>query len=171
MWDLLKKNDEECSGLRDLLEESATARPDAGCVEELGEAWPSAQRAHVAACHRCQEAVEDLVATREIFKGVASQAVQGRPWFATQVIGAIRAQERKLALGAALWNAVPRYASRLAWISVVVLLAGSTWLYERPAAAPNKAATAAPSQEYLFEVPAQPINQDDVLISMAEKNP
>ena len=171
MWDLLKKNDKECSGLRDLLEESAAARPDASRVEELSEAWPSAQRAHMITCKRCQEAAGDLLAAREIFKGVASQTEMLRPWFATQVMGEIRAQERKLALGASLWNAVPRYASRLAWVSAVVLLAGSTWLYERSAAAPNKAATAVSSQEYLFEAPAQPMNQDDVLISMAEKNP
>ena len=171
MWNLLKKNVEECGRLRDLLEESAEARPDAGRIEELSEAWPAGQRVHIAACKSCQEAAEDLLATREIFKGVASEAEQGRPWFATQVMGAIRARERELALGAGLWNAVPRYASRLAWISAVVLLAGSTWLYERPAAAPNKTATAAPGPEYLFEAPAQPMNQDDVLISMAEKNP
>ena len=54
---------------------------------------------------------------------------------------------------------------------VTMLLAGSAWLYERPMAAPNKApAAAASTQEYLFEAPPPPINQDDVLISMAEKN-
>lgn len=171
MWNLLKKNDEACTGLRDVLEQSAEARPDADGVKELIEAWPPARRAHLATCKSCREAAEELIATRGIFKGVAPQAEMSRPWFATQVMGAIRTQERKLALGAGLWNAVPRYAARLAWISAVVLLAGSTWLYQRPVAAPSKAATAEASQEYLFEAPAQPMNQDDVLISMSEKNP
>ncbi len=170
MWNLLKKSDEECRKLQDLLEDSAAARPDAVSIEELSEAWPVAQRNHIAACGRCQEAALDLLATREIFKGVASRAGQAGPWFAAGVMGAIRARERELALPASLWGAVPRYASRLAWVTAVVLLVGSTWLYERPVAAPNKPTAAASAQEYLFEAPAQPMNQDDVLISMAEKN-
>ncbi len=170
MWNLLKKSDEECSTLRDLLEDSAAARPEVVRVDQLSEAWPAAQRAHFTACGNCREAAQDLLATRVIFTGVASRAGQTGPWFATRVMGAIRSQERELALPASLWGAVPRYASRLAWISAIVLLAGSTWLYERPMAAPNKQPAAASSQEYLFEAPAQPMNQDDVLISMAEKN-
>jgi len=171
MWNLLKKNHEDCRELQDLLEESAAAQPDAVCVEELSEGWPLAAREHLAACASCQEAAQDVFAVREIFRGLASQAEQERPWFPTRVMGAIRARDREVALGASLWGAVPRFASRLAWVAAVVLLAGSAWLYERPMAAPNKApAAAASTQEYLFEAPPPPINQDDVLISMAEKN-
>ncbi len=170
MWNLLKKSDEECRELQDLLEESATARPEAVRVEELNEDWPLAQRKHLADCGSCQEAAQDVLATREIFQGVASQAEEARPWFATLVMEAIRTRERELALPASLWSAFPRFASRLAWVAAVVLLAGSAWLYERPVAAPNRAPTAASTQEYLFEAPAPPMNQDDVLISMAEKN-
>ena len=166
----LLKNDEECRKLRDLLEDSAAARPDAGSIRELSEAMSAATQTHIAACVSCQEAAQDLLATREIFKGVASFAAKERPWFATRVMAAIAARERELALAASLWSAVPRYASRLAWISAVVLLAASTWLYERPFVAADKQPAAAAFQEYLFEAPAQPMNQDDVLISMAEKN-
>lgn len=170
MWNLLNRRNEACTKLRDLLENSAAARPEAVHVEELCEAWPSAQRAHIAACGTCQEAAQDLFAAREIFKGVASRAEQAGPWFAAGVMDAIRTRERELVLPASLWSAVPRFASRLAWISAFVLLAGSTWLYERRVVAPNKPPAAASSQEYLFEAPAPPMNQDDVLISMAEKN-
>jgi hypothetical protein len=171
MWNLLKKRNEECMKLQDFMEDSAAARPEAVNVEQLSEAWPAAQRAHIAACVNCLEAAQDLLATREIFKGVASRAAQAGPWFAAGVMGAIQTRERELALPASLWSAVPRYASRLAWVTAFVLLAGSTWLYERRVAAPNKPPAAAASpQEYLFEAPAPPMNQDDVLISMAEKN-
>src|SRR5260370_36105760 len=105
-----------------------------------------------------------------MFKGVGSSAELAGPWFAASVMGAIQTRERELALPASLWSAVPRYASRLAWVTAFVLLAGSTWLDERRVAAPNKPTAAASSQEYLFEAPAPPMNQDDVLISMAEKN-
>jgi hypothetical protein len=170
MWNLLNKSHKECRESQDLLEESAAARPEAVSVEQLSEAWPAAQRAHIAACGTCQEAAQDLLATREIFKGVGSASQVARPWFAAGVMGAIRARERELALPAALWGTVRRYASRLAWVSVVVLLVGSTWLYERPIATPSKQPAAASTQEYLFEAPPPPMSQDDVLISMAEKN-
>jgi len=170
MWNLLKKSDQECRELQDLFEESATARPEAVCIEELSGDWPLARRKHLADCGSCQEAAQDVLATREIFQGVASLAEEARPWFATQVMEAIRTRERELALPASLWSAFPRFASRLAWVAAVVLLAGSAWLYERPVAAPNRAPAAASTQEYLFEAPLPPMNQDDVLISMAEKN-
>jgi hypothetical protein len=170
MWNLLSKRDEECMKLQDFLEDSPAARLEAVRFEELSEAWPAAQRAHIAACWSCQEAAQDFFATRKIFKGVDSRAEQAGPWFTARVMGAIRTQERKLALPASLWSAFPRYASRLALVSAIVLLAGSTWLYERPVAAPNKPAAAVSAQEYLFEAPAQPMNQDDVLVSMAENN-
>jgi hypothetical protein len=170
MWNLLNKRDEECMKLQDFLENSPAARLEAVRSAELSEAWPAAQRAHIAACWSCQEAAQDFFATREIFKGVDSRAEQAGPWFTARVMGAIRAREWELSLPASLWSAFPRYASRLAWVSAVVLLAGSTWLYERPVAAPNKQSVAVSTQEYLFEAPAQPINQDDVLVSMAENN-
>ena len=170
MWNLLKQSDKECRKLQDLLEDSAAARPEAIRIEQLSEAWPAAQRDHIAACENCQEAAQDLLATREIFKGVGSAAEMARPWFATRVMAAIAARERQLAIPASLWSAVPRYASRLAWVSAIVLLAGSTWLYKRPSSSPNQPSAAASSAQYLFEAPPRPVSQDDVLISMAEKN-
>jgi len=170
MWKLLKKSDEECRQLQGLLEESAAARPEAVRVEELSEAWPAAQRAHVAACGSCREVAQDVLATREIFKGVASSAEMARPWFALRVMAAIAARERELSEMASTWLAVPKFAARLAMASGALLLVASTWLYERPNTAPAKQPAAAASQEYLFEAPQAPMNQDDVLISLAEKN-
>jgi len=162
MWNLLKKNDEACGRFRHLLEDSAAARPEAASFEELSKAWPAAEHSHIAACERCRETAQDLFATREIFKGVGSNTEMARPWFSTRVMAAIAAREMELKEAAGTWLAVPKLASRLVWVSAVILLAGSTWLYKQPAAAS--------AQEYLFEAPPPPINQDDVLISMAEKN-
>ncbi|OLD82216.1 MAG: hypothetical protein AUF67_04965 [Acidobacteria bacterium 13_1_20CM_58_21] len=156
MWNLLKKSDEECRKLQDLLEGSSSARPEAVPVEELSQAWPAAQRAHVAACRSCREAAQDVFATREIFKGAASSTQVARPWFATRVMAAIAARERELSEMASTWLAVPRFASR-------------TWLYERPFKTPANQPAAAANQEYLFEAPQVPMNQDDVLISLAEQ--
>ena len=169
MWNLLNKSDEECRKLQDLLEEAAAARPEAVRIEELSQAWPAAQRAHVEACRSCQEAAQDLLASREIFKGVASSTETARPWFALRVMTAIAARERELSELASTWLAVPKFAARLALASGALLLVARTWLYERPTTAAAKQPAAAASQEYLFEAPQPPMNQDDVLISLEEQ--
>src|SRR5882762_2336773 len=170
MWNLLNKSDEECRKLQDLLEESAAAGPEAVRIEELSQAWPAAQRAHVAACRSCQEAAQDLLASREIFKGVASSTDTARPWFALRVMAAIAARERELSEMASTWLAVPKLASRLALASGALLLVASTWLYEeRPLPAPNQQASTLAAQESLFE-PPPPANQDDRLVPVQENN-
>ncbi len=170
MWNLLKKRDEECGKLRDLLEDSAAARPEAVNVAELSEGWPAAQRDHMAACASCQETAQDLLAAREIFRGVGSAAEMARPWFATRVMAAIVARERELSEVASTWMAVPKFASRLAMASVALLLVASTWLFGRPLPTPNQQASTLAAQESLFEAPP-PMNQDDVLANMQENNP
>jgi hypothetical protein len=170
MWNLLKKNDEECEKLRNLLEESAAARPDAARIEELSGGWSGAQRDHIAACERCQTTAQDILATREIFKGVGSATQMARPWFSTRVMAAIAARERELAEAPSTWLAVPKFASRLALASAALLLLTSTWLYERPLQAPNRQAALLAAQESLFE-PQPPANQDDVLVPVQENNP
>jgi hypothetical protein len=171
MRNLLKRRKDDCEHLQDLLESSATEGLLGGSVEELVEILPAEERAHIAECGSCQEAARDLLATRGLLKVVGSPAEDGGPWFARRVLLAIAARERELAFLVSPWSMVPRFASRLAWASAIVLLAGSTWLYESPKAALNKQPAAASAQEYLFEAPQPPMNQDDVLMSMAERNP
>jgi hypothetical protein len=169
MWNLLKKSDDECRKLQDAIEEAAAVRPEAASVEALSEVLSPAERTHLASCEKCREAALDLLATREIFKGVGSAAEIARPRFATRVMAGIAARERELTEAASTWLAVPKFASRLAMASVALLILTSTWLYERPSTAAAKQPAAA-SQEYLFEAPQPPMNQDDVLISLAEQN-
>lgn len=171
MWDLLKKSDDECKKLQDLLEDSAAVHPEASSVEALSDGLSPAERTHIASCEKCQEAAQDLLATGEIFKGVGSAAELASPWFATRVMAGIAARERELTEAASTWMAVPKFASRLAVASGALLLLTSTWLYERPSTAPARQPAAPASQEYLFETPQPPMNQDDVLISLAEQNP
>jgi hypothetical protein len=169
MWNLLK-NDEECMKLRDLLEESAAARPEAVTVEQLSQEWPAAECAHISACASCQEAAKDLLATREIFKGITSNSQTERPWFATRVMAAIAARERELTEAASTWLAVPKFASRLAMASVALLLVASTWLYKKPTHSPTQHDSTLAAQQSIFEAPPA-VNQDDVLINTPENNP
>jgi hypothetical protein len=169
MWNLLKKNNEECGKLVDLLEEAAGARPKAKSVEELSEALPLAERTHIASCKSCLEAAQDLLDAREVFKGVASNKEMARPWFATSVMAAIATRERELSGAPSAWLAVPKFASRLALASGALLLVASTWLYERPKPTANQQAANLAAQESLFET-SPPMNQDDVFVIGQENN-
>jgi hypothetical protein len=169
MWNLQKKNNEECAKFGDLLDAAAVARPAAARIEELSEGWSATERNHIAACEHCRIAAQDILATREIFKGVSSSTGQSRPWFSTKVMAAIAARERELAKAASTWLAVPKFASRLALASAALLLLTSTWLYERPLRVPNQQAASLAAQESLFEA-APPVNQDDVLVPAQENN-
>jgi hypothetical protein len=169
MWKLLRKRDEECRKVQDSLEESPAACPGTGSQEDLVAVLPPAARNHMAACEKCREAAQDFFAVREILKDVAPRAEGAGPWFASRVMRAIEARERELGARVATWVEVPRFASRLAWIAAILLLAGSTWLYERAAPGSSRPQTGAAAQESIFETPP-PTNQDDVLISMAESN-
>jgi hypothetical protein len=169
MWNLLKKSGKECGRIQDSLEEAAAKSSNAGRVEELIAGLPVAAREHIAGCDACREAALDLVATKELFKGVAGATEEARPWFAARVMAAIVAQERELAERMSAWSEFPRFASRLALLSAVLLLAGTTWFYEKGVRAPSNPSNGT-TQESIFE-PSQQTNQDDILISMAESNP
>ena len=169
MWKLLKRQNGECEHLKGSLESSAADVPGAS-IEALVERLPADGRAHFADCGSCREALHDLLATRELLLGAVAPAEDGGPWFAKRVLSAIAARERELAFPASAWSMVPRFASRLAWGSAIVLVAGSTWLYQRSTPSTIRQPAAASAQEYLFEAPSPPMNQDDVLISMAERN-
>jgi len=169
MRDLLNRRRDKCERLQDLLESSAGGGPGAS-IEELVASLPADGRAHLADCGSCREALHDLLVTRELLLGAVAPAEDGGPWFAKRVLSEIAARERELAFPVSAWSMVPQFASRLAWASAIILLAGSTWLYERPKQSPNNQPATASAQEYLFEAPSPPMNQDDVLISMAERN-
>lgn len=171
MQNLLNRRREECERLQDLLENSAAENVYSGGIKELGTSLPAEARTHLVGCRGCRQAAQDLLATRELFKGAIPPAEDGGPWFAKRVLTAIAAREREMALAMSTWSVVPRFASRLAWAAALVLVVGSTWLYETSTPRTIRQPAAASSQEYLFETPAPPMNQDDVLISMAESKP
>lgn len=171
MRNLLNRKRDECERLQDLLESSTAENVYSGGIEEFAESLPADEREHLAECGNCRQAAQDLLATRELFKGAIAPAEDGGPWFAKRVLTAIAVRERKMAFTMSTWSVVPRFASRLAWAAALVLVVGSTWLYETSTPRTIRQPSAASSQEYLFEAPAPPINQDDVLISMAESKP
>lgn len=167
MWDMVKEND-ECRKFRDGLEDAAAKLEDDVRIESLIALLPEEQQKHVAACADCREAANDLVKVKALFNGAPSFAEEERPWFAARVIAAIASRERELAERVSAWTEFPRFASRLAWVAAILLLAGTTWFYEAVVRAPSSPPT--DSQESIFETPRQ-APPDDLLVSRASDNP
>jgi hypothetical protein len=170
MRDLLNKGNEECEKLADLLEDSAEATARAESVEVLLEALPPAQRTHAAACSDCREAIRDVVEARALLQGTVGEGHEPGPWFVTRVMAAIAAKEKELSEVTRTWLAVPKFALRLALASCAVLLVASTWVFESRSTTVKQSNTLAP-QESLFEAPQSSPNQDDILVSVPERNP
>ena len=168
MWNLLKREDEECRRLRDALEQAAERHGDRISVKSLTEQLSAEEQKHISVCGDCREAVQDFVATKQLFRGAGSFVEDERPWFAARVMAAIASRERELAQRVSAWSEFPRFASRLALVTAVVLLAGTTWFYESVLRSPGYPSTG--SQESIFEAPQQS-SPDDILISMAGDNP
>src|SRR6266436_6874967 len=155
MWNLLgmRKNQGECSRLRDALENGRDLT-----------ALSSAQQEHLAACDQCQSASADIATTRALFRDVPARAASPGPWFAPRVMAAIAARESELRESLETWAAVPRLAARLTWISALALLLASTWLYEVPKPAPISGNEN--TVESLFDSPQSSAPQDDVVLPL-----
>lgn len=164
MWNLLKRNKEECRSLRDSVEQAAARQAHAASVQELGNELTAERQRHIETCQDCREAARELFQAKELFQGAARFSEEERPWFAARVMAAIAARERELAERVTAWTEFPRFASRLTWVAVVVLLASTTWFYESVVRTPSYPANG--SQESIFEAP-QPTTPDDILISQA----
>ena len=146
------------------------AKSKASTVQEWTDELPAEERAHLLACRQCREAAEDLITARKLFREVASAAQVDRPFFVSRVMSAIAAREKELGEFVNPWAEVPRFATRLAWITAVLLLAGSTWIYEKGMMAPSHWSSGMAGPESIFE-PTPPATQDDVLMGTAEVQP
>jgi len=155
MWNLLRmrKNQGECSRLRDALEN----------VVDVA-ALSSAQQEHLAACPACQEASSDISTSRIVLRNVPARAPVPGPWFAPRVMAAIAARESELRQSLEAWAAVPRLAARVSWISALALLLASTWLYESPKFTQNSGNQA--TVESLFDSQQSSAPQEDVVLPL-----
>jgi hypothetical protein len=153
MWNLLRmrKNLDECSRLRDALENVADVT-----------ALSSAQQEHLAACPACQEASSDISMSRIVLRDLPARAASPGPWFAPRVMAAIAARESELRDSLEAWAAVPRLAARLTWISALALLLASTWLYQLPK--PNPISGNDSAAESLFDSSQSSASQEDVVL-------
>jgi hypothetical protein len=167
MWDLLKHKKNECDEFHDELEHLGSELSGSADGDKLLTQLSPPRRIHYAGCGNCREAAEYFLESRQILAGLAVRAPVAGPWFAQRVLAAIDAQEKVFAIRESLWSAVPQYATRLAWVTAIVLLAATTWLFEKQISRQVGSST---NEEFLSGSPAPQPSQDDVLVSLAERN-
>ena len=169
MSGLLDNAKSRCDHFQEWLEESRS--PQSGLetyANLMNNAGPEI-REHAQECSDCRDAAEDIVALRNLVREFEAAPAAG-PWFAPRVIAAINSLEAERSRAAAIWLAVPRFASRLSWLAAAALLFTCTWMYHRPAQPVEPQTASAFASEHLFDSPALPANHDDVLVSQAGSN-
>jgi hypothetical protein len=124
---------------------------------------------HLKSCAECRESVENAFLAGEIVRNgcPAYEGVSGA--FVTRVMAAIRETDGRRAAGAAFWRPIEVLASKFALVASVLLLAASVYLVEfAPTIDFPPATTQAEVVSLMPEPPAQPANQDEVLMTLAE---
>jgi hypothetical protein len=153
------------------LEVAATAAPGAKEFSQLAAAMPATLKEHVSACADCRAASENILAARSLMAELPAHAAMGGPWFAPRVMAAIAARRAELPRVSETWTFLPKLAARLTWASAIALLLVSGWLYQRPVSTTTN--TTKPVLTDLTGEPlvdnATPANNDEVLVSLAER--
>lgn len=125
---------------------------------------------HLKVCSECREAVDEGLLAGAIVRNACPPYEGIRGAFVTRVMAAIRDEDSRRATGNAIWRPIEALASRFALVTSVLLLAASVYLVEfaPPVSLPETTAAQAEVVGLMPEPPAQPANQDEVLVSLAE---
>jgi hypothetical protein len=125
--------------------------------------------AHLRDCATCREVFDNGLLASAIVRNACEPAAEVSGAFVTRVMAGIREEEARRAASGAIWRPIELLASRFALAASVVLLAASVYLVEF---APPFEAPATTSQTEVVglmpEPPAQPSNQDEVLMTLVE---
>jgi hypothetical protein len=181
MWDKLRKENRLCEQYREALED---LRPDVGraaASAELSNSLAAEVVVHARECDTCEEAEETFWASRDLLAGPLALAREERgaamseskPWFAARVMATIAERETEGRRALTEWSgAVAKLASRLAWVSALLLLAGTTWFYGPNGGhlnTPSVQSKAEATPQYLFDSAAGQPTVDDALTSPPER--
>ena len=123
---------------------------------------------HVEVCADCRAAIAVFTQSRALLAPLRGDRAQVQPWFASRVMAAIAEQESKLERSLEAWSAVPRLASKIAWVSALALLLSSTWLIEQRSM-PKKTVTTDLAGEPVIDSHPTPANNDEVLFNLTER--
>jgi hypothetical protein len=125
--------------------------------------------AHLEDCGACREAFDAGLLTSAIVRGACEAPPQVSGAFVTRVMAAIRDEETRHAATGAIWRPIELLGSRFALACSVLLLATSFYLVEFAPPFEMPVTTSQTEVVSLMpEPPAQPSNQDEVLLSLVE---
>jgi hypothetical protein len=125
--------------------------------------------AHLRDCTACREAFDEASLASTIVRRACEPAAEVSGAFVTRVMAGIREEDARRMAAGAIWRPIELLASRFALAASVLLLAASVYLVEF---APPFEVPATTSQTEVVglmpEPPAQPSNQDEVLMTLVE---
>jgi hypothetical protein len=186
MWDKFRKEKRLCEQYREALEDLPPDVDQSMASASLSNSLPAEVLEHARECDTCEEAAETFWASRDLLAGRDllavplelarewnSAASDAKPWFAARVMAKIAERETEGRRALTEWSgAVAKLASRLAWVSALLLLVGTTWFYGPHGGqldTPSVQSKAEATQQYLFDSAAGQGTVDDALVSPPEK--
>ena len=181
MWNKFKRENPICEQYREALEELRPEIDRLTACAELSNSLPAPVLVHARECDTCQEAAETFWVSRDLFAGPLELAREqhnaalneSNPWFAARVMAKIAERESEGRRALTEWSgAVAKLASRLAWVSALVLLLGTTWFYGPNEGRMNTQSVqlrAEGTPQYLFDSTAGQATVDDALASSPER--
>ncbi|HET7259256.1 MAG TPA: hypothetical protein VFI75_06020 [Candidatus Acidoferrum sp.] len=165
----LNKRSAICCDFQMQVEDAAGAALTARELPELLAAMPGPLKKHLAECRGCRAVANNILEARALLAELPSRAAVAGPWFAPRVMAAIAARRAELGRGADTWTFLPKLAARLSWASAIALLLASGWLYQAPASTSTKPAVVTDITGEPLVYSATPADNDEVLVSLAEK--
>ena len=165
----LNKRGTACRDFQMQVEEAASAALTARELPELLATMSGPLKKHLAECGGCRAAANNILEARALLAELPSHAAVAGPWFAPRVMAAIAARRAELGRAADTWTFLPKLAARLTWASAIALLLASGWLYQAPAFTSTKPAVVTDITGEPLVYSATPADNDEVLVSLAEK--
>jgi anti-sigma factor RsiW len=159
-----KKTRATCRGQEALLEDFLTGRLSGSESEQLA--------THLQSCAACCGALEAARQSTLLLRESIVPMQDPGPFFATRVMALIRAEEGRRALAGAIWRPLETLAWRLALTAAMALafLVGYG-VRSNLSQSPEVQMTRQPEAQEIFSEPVrQPLDRDDMLMAIAERN-
>jgi hypothetical protein len=181
MWENFRKENPLCEQYREALEDLRPDVEQGAASVELRNSLAVEVFEHARECDACEEAAETFWASRDLLAGSLdlmrerrdADIDDRRPWFAARVMAKIAERETEGRRALTEWSgAVAKLASRLVWVSALVLLVGTTWFYGPNGGrlnTPSVQSKAENTSQYLFDSAAGQSTVDDALVSPPER--
>jgi hypothetical protein len=182
MWDKFRKENRLCEQYREALEDLPPDVDQSMASSSLSNGLPAEVLEHARECDACEVAAETFWASRDLLAGpleltpewTSAAMSDAKPWFAARVMAKIAEREMEGRRALTEWSgAVAKLASRLAWVSALVLLVGTTWFYGPHGGQLNTQSMESKAEatpQYLFDsAVGQATTVDDALVSPPER--